>query len=148
MKSLPKESAEADEFYHAISPLTAANKEALNENRPPGLRRFALEQAVLQLRHSPNGSERRSRPPEAAAGTARAHGGRNAEWKHLFNRDIISMPDKWEYPWFAVWDLACPHGAVLESDPLIAKKQLELFLREWGLPRMASSRPTSSPLAT
>ena len=34
------------------------------------------------------------------------HGGRNAEWTHLFNRDIISMPDKWEYPWFAAWDLA------------------------------------------
>jgi hypothetical protein len=57
--------------------------------------------------------------------------GRNADWRHLFNRDIISMPDKWEYPWYAAWDLAfhmIPFGTI---DPDFAKSQLSLFLREW-----------------
>lgn len=59
--------------------------------------------------------------------------GRNSEWKHLHARDILSMPDTWEYPWFAAWDTAfhmLPYG---EMDPDFAKKQLELFLREWYL---------------
>src|SRR5207302_75169 len=57
--------------------------------------------------------------------------GRNREWTHLFNRDIISMPDKWEYPWFAAWDLAFHMIPFSKIDPHFAKKQLNLFLREW-----------------
>jgi hypothetical protein len=57
--------------------------------------------------------------------------GRNREWTHLFNRDVISMPDKWEYPWFAAWDLAFHMIAFSKIDPHFAKKQLNLFLREW-----------------
>ncbi len=56
---------------------------------------------------------------------------RNGEWEHLFNRDIISMPDKWEYPWYAVWDSAFHMVAFAETDPQFAKDQLLLFLREW-----------------
>ncbi|NDJ78003.1 MAG: glucosidase [Chloroflexi bacterium] len=56
---------------------------------------------------------------------------RNRDWKHLNNFDIISMPDKWEYPWYAVWDLAfhCIPLAMVDSD--FAKQQLLLFTREW-----------------
>jgi hypothetical protein len=57
--------------------------------------------------------------------------GRNREWKHLFNRDLISMPDKWEYPWFAAWDLAFHMLPFAQLDPEFAKYQLTLFLREW-----------------
>jgi hypothetical protein len=57
--------------------------------------------------------------------------GRNGEWAHLFNRDIISMPDKWEYPWFAAWDLAFHMLPFARIDPHFAKEQLILFLREW-----------------
>ena len=57
--------------------------------------------------------------------------GRNREWLHLFNRDIISMPDKWEYPWFAAWDLAFHMIPMARVDPDFAKRQLTLFLREW-----------------
>jgi Glycosyl hydrolase family 63 C-terminal domain len=57
--------------------------------------------------------------------------GRNSEWSHLFNRDIISMPDKWEYPWFAAWDLAFHMIPMARVDPDFAKQQLLLFLREW-----------------
>ena len=57
--------------------------------------------------------------------------GRNSDWQHFFARDILSMPDKWEYPWFAAWDSAfhmIPFAAV---DPDFAKDQLLLLLREW-----------------
>ncbi len=57
--------------------------------------------------------------------------GRNSKWKHLFNEDIISMPDKWEYPWYAAWDLAFHTVAIAPADPDFAKAQLSLFLREW-----------------
>ncbi len=57
--------------------------------------------------------------------------GRNSDWKHLNNADIISMPDKWEYPWYAAWDLAC-HCVVLSLvDAEFAKSQLVLLTREW-----------------
>jgi Glycosyl hydrolase family 63 C-terminal domain len=57
--------------------------------------------------------------------------GRNHEWTHLYNADVISMPDKWEYPWYAAWDLAfhCIPLALVDSD--FAKDQLLLMLREW-----------------
>jgi hypothetical protein len=57
--------------------------------------------------------------------------GRNAEWGHLYNDDVISMPDKWEYPWYAAWDLAFHTIALALVDPDYAKDQLVLFLREW-----------------
>jgi Glycosyl hydrolase family 63 C-terminal domain len=57
--------------------------------------------------------------------------GRNAEWKHLNNADIISMPDTWEYPWYAAWDLAFHCIPLALIDPDFAKKQLILLLREW-----------------
>jgi len=61
---------------------------------------------------------------------SRRHG-RNREWKHLFNRDIISMPDKWEYPWYASWDLAFHMITFAKIDPDFAKEQLLLMMREW-----------------
>jgi hypothetical protein len=57
--------------------------------------------------------------------------GRNHDWLHLYNRDIISMPDKWEYPWYAAWDLAFHMVPFAKIDPEFAKSQLVLFLREW-----------------
>lgn len=57
--------------------------------------------------------------------------GRNRDWQHLFARDVISMPDKWEYPWFAAWDLAFHMIPLSKIDPDYAKKQMILFLREW-----------------
>jgi hypothetical protein len=57
--------------------------------------------------------------------------GRNANWRHLFNEDVISMPDKWEYPWYASWDLAFHTLAIAPADPDFSKSQILLFLREW-----------------
>jgi hypothetical protein len=56
---------------------------------------------------------------------------RNAAWRHLNNADVISMPDKWEYPWFAAWDLAFHCVAIAHVDPIFAKEQLLLLCREW-----------------
>jgi hypothetical protein len=66
-------------------------------------------------------------PPPAPG---RAHG-RNRDWGHLYNRDVISVPDKWEYPWYAAWDLAFHMIPFAKLDPEFAKDQLLLFLREW-----------------
>jgi hypothetical protein len=62
---------------------------------------------------------------------AERHEGRNHEWVHLYNADVISMPDKWEYPWYAAWDLAFHCLALALVDPDFAKEQLILMLREW-----------------
>ena len=56
---------------------------------------------------------------------------RNTDWRHVFARDVLSMPDKWEYPWFASWDLAFHTVALAHLDPELAKQQLLLLLREW-----------------
>jgi hypothetical protein len=55
----------------------------------------------------------------------------NAQWRHLFCRDILSVPDKWEFPWFAAWDTAFHMIPMAEIDPTFAKNQLLLLLREW-----------------
>lgn len=57
--------------------------------------------------------------------------GRNNDWKHLKNQDIIAMPDKWEYPWYAAWDLAFHCISMAMVDVVFAKHQLQLIMREW-----------------
>ena len=73
-------------------------------------------------------ARRRSRP--APPPPARKKG-RNHDWRHLFNDDILSLPDTWEFPWFASWDLAfhCVPLALVDSE--FAKRQLMLLTREW-----------------
>jgi hypothetical protein len=117
--------AEADEFYHAIAP-GGCCKEEMNVARQgyAGLL-WSKQFYHYVIREWLNGDPGQPKPPPERLG------GRNAEWKHLFNRDIISMPDKWEYPWFAAWDLAFHMVPFSRVDPFFAKKQLELFLREW-----------------
>jgi hypothetical protein len=72
----------------------------------------------------------RGDPTQPAPAPARRHG-RNADWKHLNNADVISMPDKWEYPWYAAWDLAFHCLAFALVDAEFAKRQLVLLTREW-----------------
>ena len=68
-----------------------------------------------------------SQPPPPAA----RERGRNSDWRHLYNRDVISVPDKWEYPWYAAWDLAFHMIPFCRIDPDFSKDQLILLLREW-----------------
>ena len=69
--------------------------------------------------------------PGQPAPAAERRRGRNHEWPHLNNADIISMPDKWEYPWYAAWDLAFHSIALAQIDAHFAKEQLLLLTREW-----------------
>ena len=57
--------------------------------------------------------------------------GRNAEWQHIYHLDVLSVPDKWEYPWFAAWDTAFHCIVLARLDPEWAKRQVVLLLREW-----------------
>jgi hypothetical protein len=116
---------EADEFYEELAP-KSLSKDGRN----------VLRQALAGLlwskqfyhyvqRDWANGDPSQPVPPEQ-----RKHG-RNSDWLHLYNADVISMPDKWEYPWFAAWDLAFHCVPLAMVDPDFAKEQLLLFLREW-----------------
>jgi hypothetical protein len=77
------------------------------------------------IRHWIEGDPAQPAPPDGRKS------GRNHDWPHLYNRDVISMPDKWEYPWYAAWDLAFHMIPFAKVDPDFAKSQLVLFLREW-----------------
>ena len=117
--------ADADEFYDAIAP-TGIDEESKKVARQgyAGLL-WSKQFYHYVVREWLEGDPAQPKPP------AERYGGRNHDWPHLFNRDVISMPDKWEYPWFAAWDLAFHMVPFAKIDPHFAKKQLELFLREW-----------------
>ena len=91
----------------------------------PGARRAAVGQAVLPLRRRPLA---RRRPGSAPPPPERRQPAATAHWRHLNNFDVISMPDPWEYPWYAAWDLAFHCVALAHVDPGFAKEQLLLLL--------------------
>ena len=81
--------------------------------------------------------------------TSNAQVAAQRHWHHMYNGDIISMPDKWEYPWYAAWDLAFHVIALTLVDPDFGKEQLELMLRERvHAPQRPDSRRTSGISAT
>ena len=117
--------AEADEFYAALQPAGLSDDERNVQRQAfAGLlltKQYYGFEVARWLKGDPAGPE----PPASRAK------GRNSEWTHLFNSDVISMPDKWEYPWYAAWDLAfhCVPLALVDAD--FAKEQLLLLTREW-----------------
>jgi hypothetical protein len=117
--------AEADEFYAAHLPAGATPEEqrVLRQGYAGLLwsKQFYHYVAPHWLEGDPS---QPAPPPDRKQG-------RNADWHHVYNRDIISMPDKWEYPWFAAWDLAFHMIPFARIDPHFAKEQLLLLLREW-----------------
>ena len=114
---------EADAFY-AAGPLRALEGEAAAVARQAyaGLV-WSKQFYYYAVRDWQRGDPGR---PAAPPGLAR-----NADWPHLFNRDVISMPDTWEYPWYAAWDLAFHMLPFARVDADFAKEQLVLLLREW-----------------
>jgi len=118
--------AEADEFFADLTPGSCTADEAL-----------VLRQAVAGLLWSKqyyhyNAARWLKGDPLDLADPGREQG-RNARWWHLSARDVIAMPDAWEYPWFAAWDLAFHAVALARVDPAFAKQQLELLLEGWYL---------------
>jgi hypothetical protein len=116
---------EADEYYERIIP-DDLSSDAKNVMRQA----FAGLLWSKQFYHYVVGHWLEGDPAQPAPPTQR-RSGRNADWYHLYNADVFSMPDKWEYPWYAAWDLAfhCVPLALVDSD--FAKEQLLLLLREW-----------------
>jgi hypothetical protein len=116
---------EADEFYRRVTP------EGLSDDARNVMRQaFAGLMWSKQFYHYVVRDWLAGDPAQPEPPAERRHG-RNNEWPHLFNADVISMPDAWEYPWYAAWDLAfhCIPIALVDSE--FAKEQLVLMLREW-----------------
>jgi Glycosyl hydrolase family 63 C-terminal domain len=116
---------EADEFYSEII-LQSLSDDAKNVQRQA----FAGMLWSKQFYHYVvkewiEGDSNQPAPPEERKR------GRNSDWRHLYNADVISMPDKWEYPWYAAWDLAFHTIPLALVDSDFAKEQLLLMLREW-----------------
>ena len=116
---------EADEFYDRVA-APGIGDDARNIQRQAfaGLlwnKQFYNYDVRRWLRGDPAGPE----PPRERLR------GPNRDWTHLRNSDVISMPDKWEYPWYASWDLAFHTTPFTLIDPDFAKEQLLLQLREW-----------------
>ena len=116
---------EADEYYATIIPggLPEDGKNVMRQALSGLL--WSKQFYHYVVRDWLSGDPAQPKPPQERLG------GRNAKWAHLFNADVISMPDKWEYPWYASWDLAfhCVALSLVDSD--FAKDQLQLLLREW-----------------
>jgi hypothetical protein len=116
--------AEADEFYQSLSPDLSATARAIQRQAFAGMF-WSKQYYHFVVETWLNGDSAQPKPPE------QRKRGRDHKWRHLFNEDVISMPDKWEYPWYAAWDLAFHCIAIAPADPDFAKEQLALFLREW-----------------
>ncbi|MGH9313958.1 MAG: MGH1-like glycoside hydrolase domain-containing protein [Vicinamibacterales bacterium] len=116
---------EADEFYATVIPgdLTPDARNVMRQSLGGLL--WSKQFYHFVVKDWLEGDPGLPQPP------AERRGGRNHEWPQLYNADVISMPDKWEYPWYAAWDLAfhCVPLALVDSD--FAKEQLTLLLREW-----------------
>ncbi|MFW9265552.1 glucosidase, partial [Nostoc sp. CALU 546] len=116
---------EADKFYQRVTPFPLS-EDMRNVQRQAlaGMLwskqyyHYVIEDWLKGDRNTP------APPPERQQG-------RNREWFHLYNKDILSMPDKWEYPWFAAWDLAFHTIPLAMIDPDFAKYQLDVLTREW-----------------
>jgi hypothetical protein len=116
---------EADEFYSAVIPevLTAEERQVARQSYAGLL--WTKQFYHYAVREWLEGDPAHPAPPASRLT------GRNHDWEHLYNRDVISMPDKWEYPWYAAWDLAFHMIPFAHLDPSFAKEQLLLLLREW-----------------
>ncbi|MBL7776498.1 MAG: glucosidase, partial [Saprospiraceae bacterium] len=129
--------AEADAFYASLQTPNSKPQTSNSKLQTPNFKLQTLTRQALagmlwskQFYHIDmprwlDGDPGQPPPPESRKT------GRNSHWRTLNNADIISMPDKWEYPWYAAWDLAFHCAALARVDARFAKDQLLLFLREW-----------------
>ena len=115
---------EADEFYQTFQ--KADNEDLANIQRQAFAGMLWSKQYFhIDIPRWLEGDPGNPEPPKSR------YSGRNHDWMHLNNEDIISMPDKWEYPWYAAWDLAFHCVPLAMVDAEFSKNQLLLFLREW-----------------
>jgi hypothetical protein len=117
--------AEADEFYDGLLNPDLGGEEHLVQRQALAGMIWSKQLYYYDVRQWLRGDPSGPVPPESR------RWGRNRDWEHLNNFDIISMPDAWEYPWFAAWDLAFHAVPLALVDPEFAKGQLRLMTREW-----------------
>ena len=117
--------AEADDFYGELTPPGASADEAMVMRQAFSGMLWSKQLYHYDVARWLEGDPAQPPPPASRLG------GRNARWDHFDAFDIMSMPDKWEYPWFAAWDLAFHCVALAHVDPAFAKYQLLLLCREW-----------------
>ena len=115
---------EADAFYATIAPAATDDERHVMRQAFAGML-WCKQFYHYNVQRWLDGDPGQLAPPESR------HQGRNSRWAHVDNRDVISMPDKWEYPWFAAWDLAFHCVTLGHVDPEFAKAQLRLITREW-----------------
>lgn len=117
--------AEADAFYQALQPASLSDDERLVQRQAFAGMLWSKQFYAYDVEQWLRGDPAQPTPPVERLR------GRNSEWRHLNTADIISMPDTWEYPWFAAWDLAfhCIPLALLDTE--FAKAQLVMLGREW-----------------
>ena len=123
--SLKQRKEEADEFYDVVLP-----PQLSDDARMIARQSFAGMLWSKQYYHYVVTDWLNGDPSEPAPPPERLEG-RNHDWLHLFTRDVLSMPDKWEFPWFASWDMGFHCVTLAHIDPQFAKEQLVLLLREW-----------------
>jgi hypothetical protein len=116
--------SEADDFFSSVSTNKDKELRTIQRQAFAGLL-WSKQYFNIDIPRWLNGDPGQPTPPE------QRKTGRNHAWHSLNNEDIISMPDKWEYPWYAAWDLAFHCVPLSMVDPQFAKDQLILFLREW-----------------
>jgi hypothetical protein len=117
--------SEADTFYNRHIPSTVPEQARIVARQAFAGLLWSKQFYYYVVKEWLAGDPDQPKPPK---GRSR---GRNADWKHFFARDVLSMPDKWEYPWFAAWDLSFHLVTFSRIDPGLAKSQLQLLLREW-----------------
>src|SRR5207249_6238353 len=123
-ETIEQRAREADRYYERMQRGLSADQRLVQRQALAGLiwsKQFYYYDVLQWLKGDPS----QAPPP------AERKRGRNHEWAHLHNADILSMPDKWEYPWYAAWDLAFQTLALAVVDPGFAKQQLVLLTREW-----------------
>jgi hypothetical protein len=116
---------EADDFFHTLTPASANEEEAMVLRQALAGMLWSKQFYHYDVERWLDGDPAGPIPP------AVRRSGRNSSWRHLNNHDIISMPDKWEYPWYASWDLGFHCVALARVDSVFAKEQLVLLCREW-----------------
>lgn len=116
---------EADEFYAGRIPAVLSDEERRLVRQAYAGLLWTKQFYFYSVKEWLEGDPAQPTPPSAR------RDGRNNDWVHLYNRDVISMPDKWEFPWYAVWDSAFHMIPFAAIDPHLAKSQLLLFMREW-----------------
>jgi hypothetical protein len=117
--------SEADEFYAAVIPDRLSTEEKNVARQAYAGMIWSRQFYKYDVRRWLLGDPGQPTPPRERLS------GRNADWRNLFAADVISMPDTWEFPWFAAWDLAFHCVVLALVDPQFAKDQLVLMLREW-----------------